>query len=42
MKILGFLRKTIGYVLMSMGASSSDAVKKKPGTKTASKTGQRT
>ena len=42
MKILGFLRKSFSYVLMSMGASSPDALKKKPGAKPVSKKGQPT
>ena len=42
MSIFGFLRKIVGYLLMSMGASSSDALKKKPGAEPGSKTGQRT
>lgn len=42
MKVLGMLRKTFGYVLMSMGASSPDALKKKPGAEPVSKTGPRT
>ena len=42
MNILGLLRKIVGYVMMSMGASSSNALKKKPGVEPGSKTGPRT
>jgi hypothetical protein len=42
MKLLEWLRKGFGYVLMSMGASSPDAIKKKPGTPASPKPGPRT
>lgn len=42
MKILEMLRKGLGFVLMSMGASSPDAIKKKPGGQAGPKPGPRT
>lgn len=42
MKLLRMLRKSIGYILMSMGVSSPDALKKKPGAGATSKTEPRT
>lgn len=41
MKVLQMLRKGVGYILMSMGVSSPDALKKKPGTEAAPKTSPR-
>lgn len=41
MKVLQMLRKGIGYILMSMGVSSPDALKKKPGAEAVSKTAPR-
>jgi hypothetical protein len=39
MSLVELLRKGFGYVLMAMGASSSDALKKKPGTGSSAKNG---
>lgn len=41
MKLLTMLRKGVGYILMSMGVSSPDALKKKPGAEPAPKSGPR-
>lgn len=42
MSILDLLRKGFGYVLMSLGASSPDAAKKKAAAKAAPKQEQKT
>lgn len=39
MSLLALLRKGLGYMLMSMGASSPDATRKKPGPKPTPKPG---
>lgn len=41
MKVLQWLRKGFGYVLMSMGASSPQALKRKPEQASAPKPGPR-
>lgn len=41
MKVFEMLRKGFGYVLMSLGASSSQAIKKKPAAGSAPKPGPR-
>lgn len=41
MKVLEILRKGFGYVLMSMGASSPQTLKKKPAAAPAAKAGPR-